>query len=144
SPAVRPTDPVVRSLAEQKVPVMGELELGAQAAKCLCVAIAGTNGKSTTASMVERMLLANHRKTIRAGHRANPVCSVVQESRDFDFLILQVNAFQLEAASALHPSVSVLMNVAPDYLDRFPSAKDYIAANSRLFLNQEPFERAII
>ena len=144
SPAVRMNDPIVRSLAERKTPVMGELELGAQAAKCLCIAIAGTNGKSTTASLVERMLLANHRKTILAGHRARPVCAAVQESRELDFLILQVNAFQLESSTAFHPSVSVLMNVAPDYLDRFPSAADYIAANSRLFLNQEAFEWAII
>jgi UDP-N-acetylmuramoylalanine--D-glutamate ligase len=144
SPSVRQSHPIVRSLAEQKIPMMGELELGAQAAKCLCIAIAGTNGKSTTALLLERMLLANHRKTILAGHRARPICSVVQESRELDFLILQINAFQLEAANAFHPAVSVLMNVAPDYLDRFPSASDYIAANSRLFLNQEPFERAII
>src|SRR3954466_8483315 len=59
SPAVRPTDAIVQSLTAQKTPVIGELERGARAASCLCIAIAGTNGKSTTASLVERMLLAN-------------------------------------------------------------------------------------
>src|SRR6266436_5006683 len=66
SPAVRPNDPLVEAFASQNTPVIGELELGFQRAKCLCIAIGGTNGKSTTASLVERMLLANHRKMILA------------------------------------------------------------------------------
>lgn len=144
SPAVRPSEPFVQSLASKSVPVMGELELGFQEAKCLCIAVAGTNGKSTTASLVERMLLANHRKTILAGHRARPLCSVIHQSRDLDFLILQVNAFQLEAAVSFSPSVAVLMNTTPDYLERFPNQSDYIAATSRLFTNQKPFDWAIV
>jgi UDP-N-acetylmuramoylalanine--D-glutamate ligase len=144
SPAVRPTDKIVQGLAEQGVPIIGELELGFQQAKCLCIAIGGTNGKSTTASMVERMLLANNRRTILAGHRARPICSVVQQSRDLDFMILQVNAFQLETTDTFHPAVSVLMNVTPDYHDRFPQQADYISANSRLFRKQEAFDWAII
>ncbi len=144
SPAVSPTHPLAQSSARQNIPIMGELELGFQQAKCLCIAIAGTNGKSTTASLVERMLLANHRKTILAGHRARPICSVVQQTRELDLLILQVNAFQLETTVAFHPAVSVLMNVAPDYLERYPRHADYITANSRIFLNQQAFDWAII
>src|ERR1051325_8585068 len=123
SPSIPPTHALVQAVAAHNVPVIGELELGFQQAKCLCIAIGGTNGKSTTASLVERMLLANHRKTILAGHRARPICSVVQQSRDLDFMILQVNAFQLETTDTFHPAVSVLMNVTPDYHDRFPRSE---------------------
>jgi UDP-N-acetylmuramoylalanine--D-glutamate ligase len=61
-----------------------------------------------------------------------------------DFLILQVNAFQLEMTVSFHPAVSVLMNLATDYLDRYPNQKDYATVNSRLFLNQQAFDWAII
>jgi UDP-N-acetylmuramoylalanine--D-glutamate ligase len=144
SPAVRPTDPLVKSMVSERVPLIGELELGFQQAKCLCIGIGGTNGKSTTASLVERILAANHRKIILAGHRARPICSVVQQSRDLDFMILQVNAFQLETTDTFHPAVSVLMNVTPDYHDRFPQQADYISASARLFRKQEAFDWAII
>jgi len=144
SPAVPTNHPIVRAAADQKIPITGELEVGFQEAKCLCIAIAGTNGKSTTASLVERMLLANHRKTMLAGHRARPICSVVQQTRELDLLVLQVNAFQLETTASFHPAVSVLMNVAPDHFERYPRQADYITANSRLFQNQQPFDWAII
>jgi UDP-N-acetylmuramoylalanine--D-glutamate ligase len=144
SPAVAPSHPLVQFASAHNIPVIGELELGFQQAQCLCIAIAGTNGKSTTASLVERMLLAHHRKTILAGHRARPVCSVVQQTREMDFLILQVNAFQLETTTSFHPAVSVLMNLAADYLDRYPQQKDYVNANSRLFFHQQAFDWAIV
>ena len=136
---------LVQSVAAHNVPVIGELELGFQQAKCLCIAIAGTNGKSTTASLVERMLLANHRKTVLAGHRARPVCSVVQQTRDLDFLILQVNAFQLGTTETFHPAVSVLdESRLPIISIDIRTRRITLRANSRLFLNQQAFDWAII
>lgn len=144
SPAVPRTQQLVRAVEQTKVPMIGELELGFQQARCLSIAIAGTNGKGTTAEMVERILTNNHRKTVLSGHRARPVCSVVEQSRDLDFLILQVNSFQLELTEFFRPAVAVLLNLAPDHLDRYDTPEDYIRANARIFLNQQPFDWAII
>src|SRR5258706_6838216 len=121
SPAVLPKTPLMQAAVRAKVPMVGELELGFQHCKCLSIAIAGTNGKGTTGELVERVLTNNGRKTILCGHRARPVCSVVEQSKDLDFLILQVNSAQLEMTEFFRPSVAVLMNLAPDHLDRYSS-----------------------
>jgi UDP-N-acetylmuramoylalanine--D-glutamate ligase len=144
SPAVPLTTPLVQTVMSSQVPLISELELGYQQARCLAIAIAGTNGKGTTAELVERILLNNHRKVLVSGHRARPVCSVVDETKDLDFLVLQVNSFQLERTEFFRPAVSVLLNLAPAHLDRYPTADDYVRANARLFCNQQPFDWAII
>ncbi len=144
SPAVLPKTPLMQAAVRTKVPMVGELELGFQHCKCLSIAIAGTNGKGTTAEMVERVLTNNDRKTVVCGHRARPVCSVVEQSKDLDFLILQVNSAQLEMTEFFRPSVAVLMNLAPDYLDRYSGVDDYVRACARLFRNQQAFDWAIV
>lgn len=144
SPAVASQSPLVQSVVRRGVPLVSELELGFQRAQCLAVTIAGTNGKGTTAELIERVLTANHRRVARAGHRAVPICRVAGQTRDLDFLILQVNSFQLEHTHYFRPAVAVLMNLAPDHLDRYASAADYVRANARLFRNQQPFDWAIV
>src|SRR6266699_695597 len=144
SPAVPPNNQLVQALRHNNVHMIGELELGFQQSKCLSIAIAGTNGKGTTAELVERVLAQNHRKTVLSGHRARPVCSVIDQTRDLDFLVLQVNSFQLEMTEFFRPAVAVLMNLAPDHLDRYASAADYVRAHARLFCNQQAFDWAIV
>ena len=144
SPAVSASTPLVQAVRLSRVPLIGELELGYQQVNCLSVAVAGTNGKSTTAELIERVLSHNHRKTLLSGHRARPLCSVVEQTKELDFLVLQVNAFQLEVTQFFRPAVAVLMNLAPDHLDRYASASEYVRANARLFRNQQPFDWAIV
>src|SRR5258706_4376200 len=144
SPAVPANTELVQAVVSTKVHMIGELELGFQQSKCLSIAIAGTNGKGTTAELVERVLAQNHRKTVLAGHRARPVCSVIDQTRDLDFLVLQVNSFQLEMTEFFRPAVAVLMNLAPDHLDRYSGVDDYVRACARLFRNQQAFDWAIV
>jgi UDP-N-acetylmuramoylalanine--D-glutamate ligase len=131
-------------LIQRNIPVIGELELGYQQANCLSVAIAGTNGKGTTGELIESILTHNQRKVARCGHGAKPVCSVVMEARDLDFMVLQVNSFQLETTQFFRPAVAVLLNLAHDHLDRYQSHADYVRANARLFQNQQAFDWAVI
>jgi UDP-N-acetylmuramoylalanine--D-glutamate ligase len=144
SPAIPANQKLIEVLARRKVPMIGELELGFQRAQCLSIAIAGTNGKGTTAEMVERILARNNRKAVLSGHQARPVCSIAEHTRELDFLILQVNSFQLETTHLFRPAVAVLMNLAPEHLDRYDTAEDYVKANARLFTNQQAFDWAII
>src|SRR4051812_26611401 len=144
SPAVLPNTPLMQAVVASKIPLISELELGFQHCKCLSIAIAGTNGKGTTGELVERVLTNNHRKTILCGHRARPVCAVVEQSKDLDFLILQVNSAQLEMTEFFRPSVAVLMTLAPDHLDRYSNVTDYVRACARLFRNQQAFDWAIV
>src|SRR5436190_2390331 len=130
SPSVPSHAPVVQTLAQRNVPVISELELGFQQSQCLNIAIAGTNGKGTTSEMIERMLANNHRKIILSGHRARPVCAVVDQTKELDFLVLLVNSFQLENTQYFRPAVAALLNLAPDHFDRYASKADYARANA--------------
>ena len=110
----------------------------------LSIAIAGTNGKSTTAEMIQRVLSHNNRKAVLSGDCARPICSVVEQTRDLDFLVLQVNARQLETTEFFRPAVAALMNLAPDNLDYYGDLMEYVRANARLFRNQQPFDWAVV
>ena len=134
---------LVEAVLRSNVPLISELELGFQQSQCLSIAIAGTNGKGTTAELVERVLLHNHRKTVLSG-RTRPVCSVIEMTKDLDYLILQIDSFQLEITEVLRPSVAVLTNLAPDHLDRYGTAETYVRANARLFRNQQALDWAIV
>ena len=136
--------PLIDAVRRSKVPLISELELGFQQSQCLNIAIAGTNGKGTTAELVERMLVHNHRKTVLSGHGACPVCSIIEQTKELDYLILQIDSFQLEITEVLRPAVAVLTSVAPDHLDRYGSVEAYVRANARLFRNQQALDWAII
>lgn len=144
SPSVPANSSFVHELGQRQVPVIGELELGWRLSKCLAIGISGTNGKGTTAELVEQILLNNHRKTILAGHGGRPVGCIVDQTPELDFLVLQVNAFQLEMTEFFRPAVAVLLNATPDHLDRYGSQEDYLRAYGKLFQNQQAFDWAIV
>ncbi len=144
SPGVPWSNPMLQELNARKVPIIGEFELGYQHSLCLNVAITGTNGKTTTTELVERVLTAQHFKTLAAGNIGLPVCSVAEQTKDLDFLTLEVSSFQLETIQYFRPAVGVLMNITPDHLDRYDTLADYALAKARLFMNQQPFDWAII
>ncbi|TAL03623.1 MAG: UDP-N-acetylmuramoyl-L-alanine--D-glutamate ligase [Verrucomicrobia bacterium] len=144
SPGVPPGSALMKALEKTDVPVIGELELGFQQTKCLALAIAGTNGKGTTAEMVERILTHAHRKTIVAGHAGQSVCAVADQTHELDYLILQVNALQLERVETLRPSVAVVLNLGWDFQERFATADDYARVVAKVFQNQQSFDWAIV
>lgn len=144
TPGVELQGPLVRPLRERGVRVIGELELGYEYARCLSIAVCGTNGKTTTTELVERLLTQAGRRTVVAGDYGKPVCDVVEDSRELDFLTLEVSSFQLEAIEYFRPAVAVLLNITPDHLDWYANMADYIRANAQLFRNQQPFDWAIV
>ena len=113
SPGVPTRSPLVQELAGRNIPLIGELELGYQQSLCLNLAITGTNGKTTTVELVERMLKHAHRQTVAAGNIGLPLCAVVDQTKDLDFLALEVSSFQLETIQFFRPVVAVLLNITP-------------------------------
>ncbi len=145
SPGVPKNCALVRQLAEEKqVPVIGELELGFRQSVCLHIAITGTNGKTTTTEMIESVLTQSGRQTVAAGNIGLPICDVVEQSKDLDFLTIEASSFQLESIHHFRPSVGVLTNLTPDHLDRYESMSEYIRAKARMFMNQQAFDWAIV
>ena len=144
SPGVPATNPILSEAIRRSIPVIGELELGFQESLCLNIAITGTNGKTTTTELVERMLQQNQIKTTAAGNIGRPVCDVADQTSDLDFLTLEVSSFQLETIQFFRPVIAVVLNLTPDHLDRYASMEDYIRAKARIFTNQQAFDWAII
>jgi UDP-N-acetylmuramoylalanine--D-glutamate ligase len=108
------------------------------------VGITGTNGKTTTTELIERLLARQQIKTLAAGNIGKPVCAVAAQTKDLDFLTLEVSSFQLETIQFFRPAIGILLNITPDHLDRYASMAEYALAKSRLFMNQQPFDWAII
>ncbi len=144
SPGIATSSALVRGVTQRGVPLIGELELGYQQSRCLTIAITGTNGKTTTTELVARMINHCHRKTIAAGNIGLPVCAVAAQTHELDFLTVEASSYQLETTQYFRPSVAVLLNITPDHLDRYATMADYARAKARVFLNQQPFDWAII
>jgi len=144
SPGVAPTNPIVSSMVARQVPLIGELELGTQNSLCLNIGITGTNGKTTTTELVERLLLDNQIRTLAAGNIGLPVSGIVERTRELDFLTLEVSSFQLETIRFFRPAIAVVLNITPDHLDRYSNMGEYIRAKGRLFENQQGFDWAVI
>ena len=134
----------MRSVAERKIPVIGELELGFQESKCLNIAITGTNGKTTTTHLIKEVLASGQRSTEIAGNVGVPISSLIQSTKGLDFLTLEVSSFQLETIRYFRPSIGVLLNLASDHQDRHDSYDEYCRIKARLFENQQSHDWAII
>lgn len=144
SPGVPWESPSLKSLVARKTHIIGELELGFQHSVCLNISITGTNGKTTTTEMVEGLLRHGQIRTVAAGNIGLPLCAVADQSKDLDFLTLEVSSFQLETIEYFRPAIAVLLNITPDHLDRYAGMAEYTRAKARLFMNQQAFDWAII
>ena len=144
SPGVPWSNPLLAEMNRRKLPILGEFELGYQHSLCLNIAVTGTNGKTTTTELIERILKANGLKAMTAGANGVPVSSIVEQTRELDFLVLEASSFQLETIQYFRPGVAVLLNLTPDHLDRYGNMTDYALAKARIFQNQQPFDWAIV
>ncbi len=144
SQGIARTAAVVYPLIEKNIPVISDLELAYQNFFSLSIAITGTNGKTTTAELLEQMVNRCGRHTVKAGGSDIPVCDVVENTRELDFATLEVNSFQLESIEHFRPSVAVLLNLKPDHLDRYERMSNYARTIGRVFMNQQAFDWAIV
>ena len=115
-----------------------------QQAVCLNVSVTGTNGKTTTTELIAHLLTHCHKRTRAIGNIGLPLCAVADESKQLDYLTLEVSSFQLETVRFFRPAVAVLLNLTPDHLDRHHTMADYARAKARIFENQQPFDWAIV
>jgi UDP-N-acetylmuramoylalanine--D-glutamate ligase len=144
SPGIAMDAPMTLELKARNIPCIGELELGYQAADCLNIGITGTNGKTTATQLVGAVLESGQRKTAVAGNIGIPLCSILNQTRELDFLTLEVSSFQLETTQFYRPSIGILLNLAPDHQDRHGSFDEYCRIKSRLFQNQQTHDWGIV
>jgi UDP-N-acetylmuramoylalanine--D-glutamate ligase len=144
SPGIDPSAPLVRTFLQKRVEMIGELELAYEICRCPVVAITGTNGKTTTTQLIEKMLNACGQRTVACGNIGLPFSSIVRRSGELDVVTLEVSSFQLEKIRTFRPKVAVWLNLAPDHLDRYADVAEYRAAKLRIFENQKAEDFAVV
>jgi UDP-N-acetylmuramoylalanine--D-glutamate ligase len=133
-PGVPPDAHILGWARERGLPVWGEMELGARLATAPYLAVTGTNGKTTVTSMIEACLRAGGYDALACGNIGRSFPEAAREERDV--LVVEVSSFQLALQDSFHPSISVLLNVAPDHLDWHGTWEDYVAAKERIYARQ--------
>jgi UDP-N-acetylmuramoylalanine--D-glutamate ligase len=144
SPGVPIELPEVALARAAGVPVIGELELASRWLRGQVVAITGTKGKSTTTTLVGRMLEAAGRRVLVGGNIGVPLSAQVDASTDDTVHVVETSSFQLETTDRFHPRIAALLNFSPDHLDRHPSVEAYAAAKQRVFVNQTPEDWTVV
>jgi len=126
------------------IEIIGELELAYQFSKGKFVAITGTNGKTTTTTLVGEIFKRSGRKTQVVGNIGTPVIDKAIESDAETWFITETSSFQLETITSFHPVVSVLLNITPDHMDRHKTMEGYGSAKARIFENQNENDYFIV
>ena len=140
SPGVPPDAPVLAAARHAGVEIVSELDLGFRALASgqrgtRTIAITGTNGKTTTTALVAHLLTAAGLRSTTAGNIGRPLTDLAMANERYQWLSLEVSSFQLHDSPNFAPEVGILTNLAPDHLDRYPSAEAYYADKRLLFRN---------
>jgi UDP-N-acetylmuramoylalanine--D-glutamate ligase len=144
SPGVPANLPELALARSRGVPVWSEIELAWRFLRGKLVAITGSNGKTTTTSLVAHILRTAAIETQVGGNIGVPLLALVERSTDATVTVAEVSSFQLETIQDFRPEVGVLLNLTPDHLDRHESFAAYAAAKMRMFENQLERDAAVL
>ena len=144
SPGVSPKLEMIQLARSSGVSVWSEIELAWRFLRGKLVAITGSNGKTTTTSLVSHILRTAGINTLTGGNIGVPLLSLVESTTDSTITVAEVSSFQLETIEKFRPDVGILLNLTPDHLDRHTSFEEYAAAKMRLFENQLDRDFAVL
>ncbi|MBI5039432.1 MAG: UDP-N-acetylmuramoyl-L-alanine--D-glutamate ligase [Nitrospirae bacterium] len=136
-------DPLVRA-KENGVKIISEIELAYQLLDAPLIALTGSNGKSTTTTLIGEILKAKGDRVFVGGNLGTPLTEYVLSGGGADCVVAELSSFQLETIGDFKPSVSILLNISPDHMDRYPGIQEYAEAKFRIFENQTADDFAVI
>jgi UDP-N-acetylmuramoylalanine--D-glutamate ligase len=135
--------PIQRAMAKG-IPIVGEFELAARYIREPVIAVSGTNGKTTTTTLLGSMLENSGIKVFVGGNIGNPLIDYAGKTGSADMVVAEVSSFQLDTIHTFRPRVGVLLNITEDHLDRYPDFKSYARSKGRLFENQHQNDSAVL
>lgn len=144
SPGVPATIIPIRYAERAGAEVIGEVELAARYLKGRIVAITGSNGKTTTTSLIGELLRDGGLPVQVGGNIGKALISMIDDSRDDGWTVVELSSFQLETIKTFRPSIAVVLNVTPNHMDRYETFNDYAAAKHRIFMNQTEEDVAVL
>lgn len=144
SPGVPPELPWLQEAVRAGVPVVGDLEVASHYFRRPVVAISGTNGKTTTTTLVGELLRASGRRPLVGGNIGTPLVEMAAAQDEADLLVLEISSFQLDTAPSFHAQAAALLNITADHLDRYPDFQGYVRSKAGLFRNQGTTDLAVL
>jgi UDP-N-acetylmuramoylalanine--D-glutamate ligase len=144
SPGVPLKMPVFEISRQAGIPVIGEIEFAYRHLKGKILGITGSNGKTTTTTLLSKLLTGAGLRGHAAGNIGAPLMSFVADSTPEDLYAVELSSFQLEGIERFRPFVGSILNLTPDHMDRYNGFEDYIAAKRRVFMNQESSDFAVL
>jgi UDP-N-acetylmuramoylalanine--D-glutamate ligase len=126
------------------IPVMSEVELAFRFLRRPLVAVTGTNGKTTTTTLIGEMLRASGKSAFVGGNIGTPLIEYVQTEQKDEWVVAEISSFQLEGTLKFRPAIGILLNITEDHLDRYPNFQEYIRAKAMIFENQGKEDYALL
>lgn len=144
SPGIPLDAPDLEKVRKKGVQLYGEMEFASRHVPCPLYAVTGTNGKTTTVSLLADMLDAAGRLTFAAGNIGFPLSAAALGVKENDSIVLEVSSFQLESADTFHPRAAAVLNVTPDHLNRHGTMEKYVALKASTFKNMAENDLAVL
>jgi UDP-N-acetylmuramoylalanine--D-glutamate ligase len=131
--------------AEQvNIPIISEIEFAWLICPATVIAITGSNGKTTVATLIGKILEAKGKKAFVCGNIGKPFSGEVDKIEEHDFVSLEVSSFQLERINKFKPKISVILNFSRNHLDRYNNLEEYLKAKRRIFMNQDKSDYLVL
>ena len=144
SPGVPTSLIPIRYAERAEVEVIGEVELAYRFLKGRIIGITGSNGKTTTTTLIGNLLRDAGMQVQVGGNIGKPLISLVESSREDGWTVVELSSFQLETIKEFRPAIAVVLNVTPNHMDRYETFKDYAGAKHRIFMNQSATDFAVL
>ena len=147
SPGIPTSSPVVQLLNERDIPVYSEIEVASWFSESPIIAVTGSNGKTTTTTLIADMLEKSGIPAVACGNIGHSFSQAVYTaivSGEHPMYVTEISSFQLETTKDFRPNVAVLLNITPDHLDRYDSFLDYALTKCRILINQEKEDVAVL
>lgn len=144
SPGISPNTEVAKKLFTRKIPVISDIELAKNYIKKPIIAVTGTNGKTTTTSLITHIINSSGKKAVSCGNIGKPVLEVINDKNEYDFYVAEISSFQIFYSPTLLCKVAICLNITPDHLDWHGSLEHYTETKKKLFQQQDSNSWAIL
>ena len=144
SPGVPDNSNAIIWASEKKIPIISEVELAYQLCPAPIIAVTGTNGKSTTTTLIGQILKDAGKDVIVCGNIGNPFSGEIPKLKKESIVVLEISSFQLQRTKEFKPKVAVILNISQNHLDRHDDFQDYENAKAKILANQDASDYAVL
>ncbi len=137
SPGIAIDHPFVEAVKEKGIPIWGEIELAYRYSKGKIIGITGTNGKTTTTSLVGEIMNTYFKEVFVVGNIGKPYTDIALDTTDESVIVIEMSSFQLETIHEFRPDISAILNITPDHLNRHHTMENYIQLKQSIAINQD-------